>query len=845
MENKTTFAILISIFYILGINAFVFGHLCLFSIILAFLLIISLLFKIISPKASAFLFLIFALGYFVMNNAVKEGGIFKNVYLNNVTLKGRITSTPQLSNNFERMKFYLDVDEYRHFSKTIKPESTRVLVVINNKDKDFKNIQIGDIIEVSGKLRAPKEATNPSQFDYAKYLKFKDTFCILYANIDEITVSSKADKFKNRSEFWWYLLQNMDSARDKIISKHAKYIKSPELEILGGIVFGNEAINPPDEIKQSFVNSGLLHLLAASGLNVALIFGIWWFLAQKLCLPYTISIGSGMFFVVLYTFMTGFPPSILRASIMILFVLFGKLIDRKTNTVALIFIVALLMLLFNPKMFLDVGFQLSFVVTIGLVSCMDILTSKFKPLNEKYIEKINDKPKAIKLLAACASPLAISGAVFIPLIAQIFVAPLQMYYFNTFTPLSFVANLAVVPFIGIISFLGFISSILSLIPVLGAKVIALFDFIVTPFLKILVEISKFFSSFDFSIITTPSPNCAQILIFWAFVIVFVQNIKENFKNKKLYLSAIFLLLLFSITFIHLPSKDFEILAFDVNNADSFLIKTPKNKYIMIDTAKAPYKGVSSAKMIMEEYLKDKNIKELELLIITHFDSDHSGGSVDILNDFKVKNTILQSEKQNTKTAVDIFKVIKKKNLPYKIATSGEVVYKESNFKIQTLKANIKGGSDNENSIVALVSNGKTNALFMGDVGSLGFKNLGKLPKIQILKLGHHGAKNSIDKYMIDTIKPDIAIVSTGYNTYGHPNRDILELLDDNNTEIYSTKECGAIKITAGQNGDFNVFAYKKGTKETFYKAKKDTIKNPRKIEKMIKHGAEARPKNTL
>ena len=107
-------------------------------------------------------------------------------------------------------------------------------------------------------------------------------------------------------------------------------------------VFGNETINPDEKIKEDFKNSGLLHLLAASGLNVALIFGIWWWIAMLFRIPYNFSIFLGAVFVILYTFMTGFPPSILRASCMLLFVLFGKLIDRNVNPVALVFFVGFL-----------------------------------------------------------------------------------------------------------------------------------------------------------------------------------------------------------------------------------------------------------------------------------------------------------------------------------------------------------------------------------------------------------------------------------------------------------------------------------------------------------------------
>ena len=494
---KTILIITVTISYILGICSFITTHGEMYAILCALILCAFMFLGLIKPKHALFVFLIFIAGFINTKHSIKETNELANTHANNVCLYGRVTSIPTKTREGTRAKFYLDVDKAQVYQKTYKINNSKTLVTINDDNKSFNEIQISDKIKICGNLREPKAATNPSQFDYAKYLKYHDTFSILYSNGKNFEILNKADSYKNLEEFWWYILNKTDTARKKITDKHAKYVKSPQLEILGGIVFGNEAINPPDEIKQSFINSGLLHLLAASGLNVALIFGIWWFLAQNLRLPYTISIWGGIAFVVLYTFMTGFPPSVIRASIMLLFVLLGKLIDRQSKPVALIFFVGFIMLIFNPKMFLDVGFQLSFIVTIGLISSIEPIVQKASALQKDFIKKIKNYPKALKIPLMAISPKSLFTMVLVPLCAQLFVCPLQMYYFNTFTPWSLFANLCVVPFIGIISFLGFISSILGFIPFAGIKFIAFFDIISNPLLVLLVKISKFFSTLKY------------------------------------------------------------------------------------------------------------------------------------------------------------------------------------------------------------------------------------------------------------------------------------------------------------------------------------------------------------
>ena len=143
-------------------------------------------------------------------------------------------------------------------------------------------------------------------------------------------------------------MQGLNNIRNRIIDTHALYLKSPNLEILGGIVFGDDAVAPPDYIKTAFVNSGLLHILAASGMNVAFIYGFWYFILRRLRAPFKLTVISGIGVVILYTLMTGLGPSVIRAALMLIFILAGKLIDRDAHSVSLLALVGALMLIYNP-----------------------------------------------------------------------------------------------------------------------------------------------------------------------------------------------------------------------------------------------------------------------------------------------------------------------------------------------------------------------------------------------------------------------------------------------------------------------------------------------------------------
>ncbi len=810
--KEKSFTILLGVFYIFSIIS-VFYNLQKFFIFLIFLIIsLLLIFFNYSRRRLCVLFLVFIFGVLRVGydfNKIQNNpqDLLKDLNAKNAMLQGQIVSSKQITNQNSRIKFFLKTNQAQIEDKIFDKTDSLVLVNLNydkSQEDYFKKITIGDYIKVQGTLKPASDSTNPYQFNYKNYLLNKDCTNILYSNDSNNLKLYKTPKFgKNLNDSWFFVLKQFEITRNKIIEKHAQNIKSPKLEILAGLVFGNETINPDDKVKEDFKNSGLLHLLAASGLNVALIYGIWWFIASSLRFPYNFSIFIGAFFVVLYTFMTGFPPSILRASIMLLFVLFGKLIDRKTSSIALIFFVGFLILLFQPKMFFDIGFQLSFMVTLGLVICCPVISDKFKVLDKKFKEKFKNEPALKRYFLNLFSIDNLVCAISVPLVAQLWVIPLQLHYFNNIAPLSVFANIAVVPFIGMLSFIGFVSSILALIPKISNAIVYIFDLIANPLLVLLLKISEFFASFKYSLISTSSFNIFQVFMFWGLILILTLNIKSF--SKKYLKIFILMLFVFLLSFVKIDSfkNNLEIIAFDVRNADSFLIKTPNKKYIVIDAGKKGYRGLDDAQMIINPYLRNERIRKIDYLIITHFDLDHCGGALTLLKNFKVENIIIQNKIAKSKASFEILDYLNKNKLNYKVVKNDEIILKENNLEIRTLAPiSNKSGSklskeeENETSIVTLLKFYDKTALFMGDSGVEGFSSIEEFipDKINILKIGHHGAKNTINEKMLQKLKPDYSIISTGLNYYNHPDFETIDILQKNDINTMMTKNLGFIKF---------------------------------------------------
>ena len=772
LQNKNFIMFLYCITFMLGIFTFFSHNPIIIALIFSLLLVIIFYLKIFTIKKIIALILIFYSGYIITFIKVKNYDDLVPLAPINSTFQGRIVSIPN-SGGAEKTKFILKVNKID--SQNISGKTLVMMPEVKNTA-----FNIGDKIEISGSLRIPFKSTNPSQFDYGSYLKNFNIYSVLYVN-DEDTYKIISEKQPAK----WEFMNKLNKMRTDILKVHSKYLKSPNLEILGGIVFGDDAVPPPEYIKKSFVNSGLLHILAASGMNVGFIFAFWVFMLKRLKIPYRARILSGMLIVILYTLMTGLGPSVIRAALMLLFVLAGKLIDRDAHSVSLLSLVAVLMLIYNPAYLNDVSFQLSFFVTFGLITTAQTVMQKFPS----------------------AAPDWVKAMIVIPVIAQIWVVPIQMFYFNTISLYAVFANIISSILLSVISFMGFLSSILAIIKPIADIMCMSFDFILNYFLITLISISDFFGSLPHCIIQTTHPNIFQILIYYTMLLCATYLIKFDKYKKALCVLGVTSLILLCTT-ARIETKDLTITAFDVQNADCFLIKTPEQKYFFIDTGKAPYKsGNSQAKIIMLKYLADNGIKDIEGVVVTHFDNDHSGGVVDIISNTNVKTLYLNSRDTETMTARNIFKTAKEINQNLIIAQNNKVIYKEPDFVIKTYKADAQGkNKSNENSILTLVTYKKFNMLFMGDGGIEAYEQIkGNLPtNIEILKVGHHGGPNVVNERMINELGIKTSLISTGTNHFGHPNKGTLDVLRD--TNIIRTDYLNSIKLSTKGN-KYNIYSY--------------------------------------
>ena len=778
--------------YIFALYGVLSNNAVLFAAILTIFFIFLTIKNIFPFKVIMIWALIFYFGILNTSFRIKDTDELLDLAPINSTIYGKIVTIPQKKDN-EKIQFVFDVNKIEYDGMVKQFRNEKILVTLNTDEK----FQIYDSYKIRGRLSTPFKAGNPSQFDYGNYLRNFDTYAVFYGrnpySMKDLDIPC-FEKLSENNTNVEKILQGINNYREKILKVHSKYLMSPNLEILGGIVFGDDAVSPPKNIKQSFVNSGLLHILAASGMNVGFIYSFFFLIMNFFKVPFKINTGICILAVLAYVLMTGLGASVLRAALMLLFVLIGKLIDRDAHSISLLSFVAFLMLIYNPMYVNDVGFQLSFIVTFGLlVMTPYVIQYKSRLLNW------------------------IIGSITIPIFAQLWVIPIQIFYFNNISIYSVFANIMSVPILFIISFGGFISSLLSIIQPLSNFICMTFDFILNPLITLLVNISDFWGNLPYSTMQTTHPNQIQIIIYYMILINITLFFNKEFREKwhrimKKSLPILIIVLLFST--ISVPNHNLEITAFDVGNADAFMIKTPENKYLMIDTGKAGYNGgKSQAEILILKYFKDKGIKGLDSIIITHFDNDHSGGAADIIKNMNVEKIYVNSENHPSVQAQDIYKTAKENETKIIKAENQQNVYDKSGLKITNYIADgIKGVGDNENSIITLLQSNDFSMLFTGDAGIETFNQLKSyLPKnITVLKVGHHGASGVINKNIANYINPKYSIISTGENKFGHPSIYTTETL--RNSSVLRTDINNSIKIIV-KNKNFEIYTYDSKSKK--------------------------------
>ena len=345
----------------------------------------------------------------------------------NATVIGKVLNSPTL-NRAGKLRFWLATEAVKQESEKQKVTGKLYITIPASLGK---GVDPNSQIEVSGYLYQPQIPKNPGQFDFSQYLSRNGAFAGL---------SSKELKVLSEDSWGFWRL------RDRVVNVHKTALLSPKGELISSMVLGRKAVDLPYPIQEQFLQAGLAHILAASGFHVSLLLGLVLGITQRFKVSLRFFIGVGILF--LYVGLTGLQPSILRASLMGIAGLLGLLTERKVNATRSLLVIATILLLINPLWIIDLGFQFSFLATLGLIVTLPPL-----------LKQLDFLPPTIASLIAV--PIAVFPWVF----------PLQLFYLGTVATYSIILNILVTPLAVILILGGMLSGFLGLlIPELGSAI---------------------------------------------------------------------------------------------------------------------------------------------------------------------------------------------------------------------------------------------------------------------------------------------------------------------------------------------------------------------------------------
>ena len=358
-------------------------------------------------------------------------------------------------------------DERVNFTQLfVQTEADRVLVRADR----FAAVAYGDVVQISGSLAKPEPfATDIGRtFDYPKYLEVRRVQYIM--SFADITVIDSGQGN--------LLLKYLYQVKQWYVETLEASISNPQVNLGVGLLLGvKQALG--DELEIAFRQTGIIHIVVLSGYNVMLVVGFFWWLSSWV-LPLRGRIIFGLVGITLFALVVGLSATVVRASIMAGILLLGKLLGRTYDVLRALLFAALIMVLINPYILLyDIGFQLSFMATLGLVLVL---------------------PQFESTLATHSTQLKFRDLFFATVVTQIFVLPLLMYHIGEVSLVSVLVNMLVLPMVPVAMLLTFITGLVGAVSIPLGSLIGLLAYLPLQYIMVVAEL---FAAFPFAVVTIP------------------------------------------------------------------------------------------------------------------------------------------------------------------------------------------------------------------------------------------------------------------------------------------------------------------------------------------------------
>lgn len=764
-------------------------------IVLAIIVIRKIIIKAYEDMG-AFVVIFFTLimGFMLMSNEITTRNHIYDLKENTVIVQGKIY---KIENTAFGTNIYLKGVEVENGEKSVSVK--RIFV---NTEK-IPNVKIGNIIKVRGKLRQFEEAANKGNFDSRKYYLSLG----FYGKIEAGTIEIINSNYSGIRQGLYELRMEIIERLEKLCSdnKGIFSIINNKNGIIGAIILGDKT-DLDSDIKELYSVSGIAHILAISGLHISFIgMAIYRLLRRRFRFLFSAAVSIPV--VLSFGIMSGFGISTIRAIIMFILKIMGEVLGRKYDAITAISLAGLVLLVQNPFVVCNSGFQMSFGAIIAIVLILPIVE-----------EILNTDNKIIKVLSANFT----ISLVMNPILAW------NYYELPTF---SFLLNIVVVPLMSVVIVSSIVGIFCSCIMFGFGKIVI---FPGCGILELYTFLCNIINKSSVASIVVGQPKVTIIIVYYAILLVVLfglKNIRTKYtraekerniikketglvlekkakkerrikgQNVKLRLACIVGFLLLNCLIYYIPNPGFYITFINVGQGDGILIHGDNGTKVMVDGGSTSEKQV--AKNCIVPYLKAEGIGTIDYSIITHTDKDHISGILEILennnsNRIRIKNLVMPDINMKDDTYNELIEKAKLKKINVLYIKKGDTLsLGKTKIKCIYPETTTTASDKNDYCTVLSVKNKTSKILLTGDIS----KEIEEKIKDDIeenytvLKVAHHGSNYSSSEKFLKKVNPKYSIISVGKNnSYGHPGNETMERLRKQGGVIYRTDEKGGITI---------------------------------------------------
>jgi len=671
--------------------------------------------------------------------------------------------------------------------------------------RNLPDLQPGDRIRFPARLRLFKNFNNPGNYDYEGAMKSKGITCA--ANVSDGNQIEKLGP--GRLPFFRGMVEGLqrpirDFFRDRLTPRNDALFRA--------LILGErQGITPV--LREPFNQTGLGHLLAVSGLHIGLVAGAAFFLFKwLLSRSYRLTLSADVrklaalltcLPVIGYALLAGFQVSSQRAMIMVLAFLASILVGREREVWSTLSLAGLIVLLLDPNALFSISFQLSFMAVIGILWLAPAILNLFHRSESMLPES---KPARNRLTEYFLGLAAVSVA------ATFFLLPVTCYYFHRIPLVSIMANLTVVPILGIwVIPLGLLSA--AAVP-FSEGTAGLFLQIASWGLDILMTITEFWANLPWSSVWMVTPNLFEIVLFY--LLIFFVFFFRRLRWAKTGLAVVVVLILMDVAYWVYTvrfNRDLQVTFLDVGNGNAALVSFPGGKKMLIDGGGFASGSFDVGEMVVAPYLWHSKILRVDYLVLSHPQADHMNGLRFIARWFHPKEFWHNGDPVETPSYKELMAIVDARKIRKMLPADVRGEIQINGVRVQVLhpdpdsrivRVNEDGKQLNNNSLVLKLTYGDTSFLFPGDLEKAGEEALiaraGPMIQSDILLSPHHGSKTSSSEEFLERVRPRVCIISSGERTVPNfPHASVLKRLRSIGCDVFRISLSGAVTLTVRQD----------------------------------------------